>query len=73
MKKRPYTRGEDLAIMALRLFSDMSVREIGAVIGRSRESVNTHMSNTSMRAHGWRLRFNILLSEPTPSYIYPPS
>jgi len=61
MKKRTWTRGEDLAVMALRLFSDMSLREIGAVIGRSPESVNTHMNNTGMRTHGWRLRFNILL------------
>jgi len=56
MNKGSWTRGEDLAIMALRLFTDLSLREIGAAVGRTASSVNTRMNMKGMRANGWRAR-----------------
>jgi len=55
-KKNSWTRGEELAIYAMRLFSDSSLREIGKAIGRSPDSISTHLANDSMRSIGWRDR-----------------
>jgi hypothetical protein len=49
-----YSRGEDLAVIAMRFLGDSTTREIGAAIGRSQNSVSERMTKLGMRLTGGR-------------------
>jgi hypothetical protein len=51
---RPWTRGEELALVAFRLWGAENAEEIGIAIGRSRNAISERMTQKSWRTNGWR-------------------
>ena len=61
MRGRIWTRGEEMAVLALRLYNEASLAEIASYIGRTRGSINSHLRVHSFNGMGWRARARAFL------------